>query len=238
MLEKVDFFPNAFYDFIVFIGSTVVFFGGLFVGFGGLNRMGNLELQLQGIDVLLIFGMLILIGYEYGRIAEAWSAVIVQKPLQFISSHTPFLKSKDFLSKPPIPKELGIVFPSMPEAKRTDKWTIYFYASMVHPGLGSDLLKRYAWEKLSRNSAFSYCILFIISISSMIFQRVLKLSDFGSWSFGTTELSVLIGIMTLLTFYEYYKRNCWNNDLLIKAMPILITLQRHRLKIEKLKKQS
>jgi len=220
-MEKYSLFPNAFYDFIVFVGSTTVFVVGLFIGVGGLGKTWLRTLDFRAIDALLVVGVVVLASYEYGRIAEAWSAVVVQRPLVFIAKRTSWLQDPDFLANLSI-SDLQLRLPSIPEAKQGNKWTVYFYASLVSPWLGSDLLKRYAWEKLARNSAFSYAVLWATSIVTGDLGIVMHKLSVGNWGFGTTEYSVLLGVLTIVTYYEYYRRNCWNNDLLVKVLPVLI----------------
>lgn len=219
MLEKLD-FPNAFYDFIVFVGSSLVFAVGLYVGIGGPAQ--NLLGGLGTFEFVWVLVALIFFGYEYGRIAEAWSYWMVQRPLAFISRHTLFLKNPDFLAETP-DEEVVLHLPSFAGARKKNKWTLFFYASLVNPSLGSDLLKRYAWEKLSRNSAFTFCVLLLVSIASGILIHYQIIPPFiGNWTFGTLELGLALGTLTFMTYLEYYQRNCWNNDLLIKVLPVLM----------------
>jgi hypothetical protein len=219
-VEKYNVLPNLFYDFIVFVGSTVVFAVGLYIGVGGLNHAWLRTFDFRTIDVVLVAGMVVLASYEYGRIAEAWSFWLVQKPLAFIAKKTDLLSDPDFLAQLPLndPRFSSLL---IPEAKRGNKWTVYFYASLVEPGLGGDLLKRYAWEKLARNSAFSYAVLLIISAYITIIDLWTHAEPLGKWAFGTRQFNLTVGILVVLTYFEYYKRNSWNNDLLVKVIPIL-----------------
>jgi hypothetical protein len=45
---------------------------------------------------------------------------------------------------------------------------------------------------------------------------------FGAWGFGSFRYTAVVLIFTIATYYEYYLRNCWNNDLLCKTLPILL----------------
>lgn len=219
MGDKLGGVPNAFYDLIVFASSTVLFAAGIFYGCG--LYQGTWYQGLGTANVFLIFAALIFLGYEYGRIAEAWSAVVVQAPLGFLAKHTCFLGSEDFLAKLNNVEE-SLNLDSSQASRAGGKWTIYFYAMLVNPKIGSDLLKRYAWEKLSRNSAFTFCALMLLSImfKVLIFFGV-ALPFQGDWTFGTKEFTIISTTLTFFTYYEYYKRNCWNNDLLRKVIPVL-----------------
>lgn len=219
MDEKLSSIPNAFYDLIVFASSTVLFVFGLFVGLGLFYS--DWFKSFGTANVLLTFTALLFLSYEYGRIAEAWSAVLVQTPLSFLSKYLPFLKSKDFLADlEDVEKSLKLDL--LPASRKGGKWTVYFYAMLVCPKLGTDLLKRYAWEKLSRNSAFTFCVLLMPSIICrilLLFKVTLPFT--GSWTFGTWEYSITAFFLTIVTYYEYYRRNCWNNDLLRKVLTVL-----------------
>lgn len=219
MFDKINALPNAFYDLIVFSVSTVIFAIGLFIGLGIYNTYWYRELET--INYIFILIGIIFGGYEYGRIAEAWSAIIVQRPLKFLHSHNILLKNKDFLVEI---KGVEEYFNSakFQNEREGGKWFIYFYSSLVSSKIGLDLMKRYAWEKLSRNSAFTFCMLFISSISIMLYNIIFKSTNFnGNWVFGSIEYTLISFVMLVFTYYEYYRRNSWNNDLLIKAMPVL-----------------
>ena len=71
MEARLDFLPNAFYDLIVFTSSTVTFWLAVTVGLGWLNWEKVAEAS--AFDVVLIGVAIVVVGYEYGRIAEAWS---------------------------------------------------------------------------------------------------------------------------------------------------------------------
>lgn len=219
MTEKLEFFPNVFYDLIVFVSSTVTFGAGWAIGLGWLNTHRLSEAK--AFDVILIIGAVLILGYEYGRVAETWSAVLVQSPLRFIGKHSPFLKSKDFCVEHPS-VEHDLKLECLPGARPGGKWAVYFYAQLVDSRLGSDLLKRYAWEKLSRNSGFTFCCLFLMSTACLGLRFAgMSLPFQGSWRFGSVRFTVISAVMMVLTYYEYYKRNCWNCDLIKRVLPVL-----------------
>src|SRR5258708_5312023 len=144
MAERSDFLPNAFYDLIVFGSSTILFAIGFTIGFGwwDLSRVS----QLKTFDVVLLFAALMFFGYEYGRLAEAWSSLIVQAPLKFLNRHMGRWGNADFcndLSN----AEIALNLCDVAGGRKGGKWTVYFHAMLVDPRIGSDLMKRYAWEK-------------------------------------------------------------------------------------------
>ena len=224
-MERFKALPNAFYDLIVFVIPTLLLALGGTIGFRGIEIFSLIDLsKLKTLSSILALMVALVVSYEYGRIAETWSAILVQNPLKFIAKHTPFLSSPDFLSGHPHALNILKLSPTY-DGRTADKWVIYFYAFVASPVLGSDLLKRYAWEKLSRSAAFSYGILTISSILTAVYNYFLPQSIFvsGTGCFGSWIFSSLVLILSILTYYEYYKRNVWNFDLLTKITPVLIT---------------
>jgi len=220
MTEQLEFLPNAFYDLIVFGSSTVLFALGVSVGFGWWNWARIT--QVRTLDAVLVTGAVIFFGYEYGRVAEAWSALLVQGPLRYIGRHTRWFASPDFCNDLREAESALGLEQEVPGSRNGGKWTVYFYANVIDPRIGADLLKRYAWEKASRNSAFTTCLLFMISLLCPLLRRAGVWFPFrGSWTFGSWEFTVMVAIGVLFTYVEYYKRNCWNQDLIRKVLPVL-----------------
>lgn len=219
MDDKFEFVPNAFYDLIVFTSSTVTFGVGWGVGLGVLT--GDRISEARAFDVVLIIAGVLIFGYEYGRIAEAWSSVFVQSPLRFLGKHTRFFRSADFCSEHPS-LEADLKLSALSAARPGGKWAAYFYAMVVDPRLGTDLLKRYAWEKLSRNSGFTFCTLFLTSLTCAVLRVTgINLPFQGHWTFGTARFTAVSAALVILTYYEYYRRNCWNYDLIRRVLPVL-----------------
>jgi hypothetical protein len=219
MESKLDFLPNAFYDLIVFTSSTVTFGVVIAIGVGWTNLA---QIQHVGIVDATLLGIIILIvGYEYGRIAEAWSALVVQSPLRFLSKHKIGFGDPMFLAEP-TGVDAAFDLPTFAESRNGGKWAVYYYATVVNPRLGSDLLKRYAWEKLARNSAFNNALILVASFvaAGLRFAHV-ALPFGGAWTFGGLGFTCAVAVAVGVTYFEYYQRNCWNMDLLRRVMPVL-----------------
>lgn len=221
MNKSMSIVPNAFYDLIVFLSSSILFVFSVAWGLGYIDS--NTFKEFDAKYTLIVAIGLFFFSYEYGRIAEAWSASIVQAPLRFIHNRTRFLNSNDFLLNLDHAEELlGLKLEN--ENRKGGKWSIYFYAMLIDQKIGTDLLKRYAWEKLSRSSAFTFFVLFVISFSCYILSACFSVAGlfYGEWRFGSVQLTLLFFVFVVLTYYEYYKRNCWNNDLLLKVASVLV----------------
>jgi hypothetical protein len=220
MGKEISNVPNAFYDLIVFSSSSILFLFGVAWGVDSIN--GSLIDNLDAKYSIIIFVGIFFFSYEYGRIVEAWSSTIVQTPISWIKKHTSFFPSNDYLHElNEVESCLDIEIKD--GTRKGGKWTVYFYAMALDPKLGSDLLKRYAWEKLARNSASTFLILFLISFLSFIFSSYLGSKEYfyGDWKFGSYQYTLALFTLTLLTYFDYYKRNCWNNDLILKVINTL-----------------
>jgi len=221
MDERVSSIPNAFYDLIVFVTPSILLVTGVSIGVSGVDWIGDLEAPgnlntLVPVALLAVFG-----SYEYGRIAETWSAHVVQKPLGRLAK-LGILRNTDFLALHPYAYEqLGL--PDAADGRPADKWVLYMFAFSRHAGIGGDLLKRYAWEKLSRSSAFTYALLFLASniVGGLYLIRAVDLPA-GKWGFGGWCFTLGSSLLVLATYVEYYRRNCWNYDLLMKVIPVLL----------------
>lgn len=209
--------PNVFYDLIAFAPPTISLAIGGYVGFGLWNVVSPRDLG--GWNVALILLALFFLSYEYGRSAEACSSLIVQWPLALLHKWG-LLRSRDFLDTlGDVEGTLGLKLKA--GARPGGKWAVYFYALRVDPGVGSDLLKRYAWEKLSRSSAYTFALLLFTSVTIHIVRRWLPANVVGVWQFGTVWFDVTLLVLMIATYYEYYRRNCWNNDLIRKVLAVL-----------------
>jgi hypothetical protein len=223
--DGIKYLPNAFYDMIVFAVPTVQFVVGICIGWHDFNICWISHIKNASPSFILVIIMMgIVASYEYGRLAEALSAYLVQGLLEIIVKKTFWSKVVKSEHKEDFLRERNDIYDVLELEKPYDsrignKWAIYFFAFNKNPSIGADLLKRYAWEKLSRSSAFTYALLILISILSIVYNLI----DTHSYSFRFGSSQYIIGcfIMTILTYLEYYRRNIWNHVLLTKVIPIL-----------------
>jgi hypothetical protein len=215
-------FPNIFYDLIVFVSPTVVLAAGLISGAGGWHLLVQAFSGLAATALVVVLLGLVLLGYEYGRLAEALSSSLVAAPLRFLAKRHIFLHNSNFNMSLERECDLLPIWKELPQMRR-DKWSLYFYASIVAPHLGRDLLKRYAWEKLSRSSAMTFLILASLSWIRIFGSTMCLLNrQTQAWGFGSVLYTTVATLFTIAVYYEYYQRNAWNNDLLCKTLPVLL----------------
>jgi hypothetical protein len=226
-MERLDdAFPNAFYDVLVFMSPSILLVLGASFGVFGVGVI-HLYVRPTASDLVLALVGLLFLGYEYGRLAETLSHSFVTAPLGWLVKRRLLLRSPDYsrnLDAETASLELPGTSKSSPSG---NKWALYFFASAVAPALGRDLMKRYAWEKLSRSSAFTALLLFAASLVAGFFRwNGVAADKVLLFSFGTTAYSLTFGGLWLATSYEYYRRHCWNTDLLRKVLPVLLYVSR------------
>jgi hypothetical protein len=223
-MDRLGGIPNVFYDLIVFATPAVLLVAGLTVGLSGVDSLTEADWSVSTSTFFLILGAIVFLGYEYGRAAEAWSAYLVQRPLLAIRKRTRLFSSADFCGS----LEAEVAGLGLVQGTRAgDKWTMYFFAFQVNPVLGADLLKRYAWEKLARSSALSLLLLSLAGGVWLLLMGVgLATERHGGFGFGSYEFLVALVPLTLASYIEYYRRNCWNTDLLKKVYPVLVEASR------------
>jgi hypothetical protein len=162
--------PNVFYDIIVFLTPTLTLCIGLVIGFSLYKNIwvsivagGGAALSV-GVGILLVF----FLGYEYGRLAETFSDIIVAGPIHFFRKKQWLFDNHDFQRDLSAQVNyLGIDMQFF-DGRNKSKWSLYFFALEHAPFVGADLLKRYAWEKLARSEAFAFFCLSCISASFML----------------------------------------------------------------------
>lgn len=212
--------PNFFYDIIVFLIPTLLFGIGLVLGLGWEREIITFfsSGKLEGWQTLWLIIAFLLASYEYGRVAETFSDTLVAAPLRFLHRKKILFRNKDF-SRDLCDEAKQLNLKKSAVASRTgSKWTIYVFALIFTPALGIDLIKRYAWEKLARSSAFSCALLALISISFAYFNRASTMND---WQFGGIKYTGVALLSYIVVSIDYYKRNAWNHDLLVTVIPVL-----------------
>lgn len=221
--------PNVFYDLIVFVSPSVLLVVGLIIGFNGwpITYIIEKKFNIGAINFLFVLLFFIFIGYEYGRLIETLSSPFVSKPLKFLHRHRILLKDPDFkmdLSREVESLSLG---PLEGCSKSGGKWAIYFHATLVCPHIGLDLLKRYAWEKLSRSSALTFLILVFLSLLFHFYEpHGVKQLIPSKWLISSWIYTAVMATLCIAAYFEHYQRNSWNNDLLAKIIPVLILAEK------------
>jgi hypothetical protein len=173
------------------------------------------------------FVLLIVLGtvtYVYGQFASALSSSVIGVPISRLAKRFPKWASSDFdydFSALVSSCSLDV---DLPSKKRNNKWTLIYFIITKTPNIGSDIIKRQARERLAR-----------INATNMLFLAVLSMFGFlARWTGLSTQLPLrdalrvpspwyvaLCMLLAAAFAFEYYKRRCWNNDLLVKIFPAI-----------------
>lgn len=223
-MERLGRIPNWFYDFIVFVTPTAILLVGSALALHEtLPEAWFRDLDLSAAQFIgLAFGLLLL-SYEYGRAAEMWSELFVLRPLLFLQRRLGWGAAATVA--PPDANVLGLPVKLTPDAAH-NRWTFYYYAYRVEPDIAQDLIKRYAWEKLARSSAFSYCLLFLASLGLGVVAAVtdrVRLTN-GDFGLGSAMFTLITAALCMTSAFEYRRRGFWNMDLLAKITPVLAAI--------------
>lgn len=219
------FVPDIFYEIIAYFFS-----GGLFIALGSLamvepDVLKRIAIYVFSLGLPVQIGLVVFAGvltYSYGQLASTLSAPFVADPVGKIVKKISRWTSPDFrIDFSDTVKAYGLS-DKLPTSKINNKWTLMFYLNVKVPEIGKDIMKRYAREKLARINAFNMFLLIVLAILSLIGERFQLGQRLGLSAVlrAADPLWLVLYIVLIAVYsYEYYKRKCWNNDLLIKVMP-------------------
>ncbi|WP_420601503.1 hypothetical protein [Flagellimonas sp.] len=224
MDQLSTFQQTSFYEYITFVASSMLFSVLLMIGLsqydstdGELFFLMDKTKLTTGISVLVIF-IFLMISHIYGQTVSALSEKVIGKPLKWINKK--IIKHPDFKGK--YDKIVAKIDTSslVPNSKKNNKWTLLYFILSKNKDVGTDLMKRYAREKVSRINSMNFLILFLLSIWVKIFPvygEKFYPSLFSLWS-----TSIILLIVFLIFCYEYFQRRCWNSDLLTKSIAVFL----------------
>jgi hypothetical protein len=215
--------PNIFYDIIVFLTPTITFLFALSIGLHDrITVLARDPAFSIDIATMILVGLaLFFASYEFGRVAETYSDVFVARPIRWLHKRGWLFKNPDYNVDLSEQVRMTGVDGDLFFGRAKSKWTIFFFALEYIPHVGSDLLKRYAWEKLARSSAFAIFLIFMVSVL-MYGYHLITGYEASPWAFGSIELTLVSLFLYLVWTFDYYQRNCWNCDLLITTMPVIV----------------
>lgn len=217
--------PSSFYEIIAYFGSGALCIALFCIGFTERTALSAFAdwLSVQSApQTIALLVVLALVAYTYSQLVSALSAQLIGTPVKFVvgklkSSSEDF--KEDFTSLVQSHRLAGF----LPQKKLNNKWTLYFFLLAVVPEIGRDLLKRYAREKLARINATNMLFLLALAIAA----KILNLTGWSVYfplrhviQIPTTGFTSICAALLMGFVYEYYKRKCWNNDLLTKVFPV------------------
>jgi hypothetical protein len=174
-----------------------------------------------------LFVLLIVVGtvtYVYGQLASALSATVIGVPIARLTRRFSKRTSSDFDYDFSALVSSCALDVDLPIKKRNNKWTLIYFIITKTPNVGRDIIKRQARERLARINATNMLFLAVLSMFGLLAKWTglsthLPLRDvLRVPSPSYVALCMLLGAAFA---FEYYKRRCWNNDLLVKILPAI-----------------
>ncbi|MBU0678979.1 MAG: hypothetical protein KJ626_12785 [Verrucomicrobia bacterium] len=218
--------PGTIYEIIACFGSGCLVFmlGALAVlDPAFVKRAAKFVLALDFPEQVGLMIVAVTLAYVYGQLSSTLSAPFVADPVGKIVKCLGKRASPDFRTGFESAVNAYGLSEKLPQDKRNNKWTLMFYLQAKAPEIGADIMKRYAREKLARINAFNMMVLTLLTLASLLCGHL----QIGQ-RFGVTEILKVANPWWLVLYlalcatysYEYYKRKCWNNDLLLKVLPV------------------
>ena len=194
------------YEFIAYFGSASIFsvlaiLG--FVKFSTVDHVLHIARTLNSYQLTIALLIASVLAYSYGQVASAFSGPAVAGPVSKLARLAKRHASPDF-------------FLSFDSAVRA-------YGLQGELPDGKVIMKRYAREKLARVNTLNAAILLAASV--IAYAR--RLLPGATYPPGLHKPSLwfvaFVALLVPVFAYEYYKRHCWNNDLLLKVLPAVVS---------------
>lgn len=216
MKESLKSVPIIFYDLIVYYGSSFFLISAICVAFIGYHNCVQFMAKLSTSGVTIGIILLISFCYVYGQLASALSAVIIKKPINYIIRRLKPKSEDDYFfnyfgncNDFPVLEYTG-------KSVKKNYWTIIYFIKLIYPSVADDLLKRYARCKLSRVNALNYFFLCILSLSFHFLKKCNHIPNIIPHHMSFFLWAFLFLIISLVFCWEFYQRQCWFGDILVK----------------------
>lgn len=203
--------PGYFYDLIVYYSSFFTFLFIVISLFVGFDNIRNITKSMSIFEWFGVSVLILSVGYSWGQLSSTLSYHIVKRPTTYLVKKIKPCNINDYLfSFDDIVSQLDVK-DILKGKQHRNYWTIIYYLQIIYPHIGSDLLKRYARCKLARVNGFNFIVLIIIG-------AILCISSFSIYYIQWPTYFVMCVIFTVLFFFEFYQRQCWFGDLVIKTL--------------------
>jgi len=210
--------PGYFYDAIVYYSSFFLLLSIYSYLFIDYNNLKNITNNLSIFEGVLICTSTLALGYVWGQLSSALSYHVVKRPVTLLVKKIKPRDMNDFLFS------FDKITATLDEKKilngkeHRNYWTIIYYLYILYPSIGSDVIKRYARCKLARVNAFNFIVLIIIGI-------IFYVSNMPIYHIQWPFLFIIFLIFTILFYFEFYQRQCWFGDLVIKILSAVLTVE-------------
>ena len=163
------------------------------------------------------------VAYVYGQLASTLSSTLIGRQIRRLSRLLPQKYTEDYLYDfTEAVERLGFK-DRLPPEKINNKWTLLFFVRSKNPGIARDLSKQQMRERLARLNALNILLLLTLNLSHiLIIHSGYQLPPTSILKEIVSPYWVgVFAVLLLLFSYEFYKRACWNNDLIVKVLPVV-----------------
>jgi hypothetical protein len=224
--DGTRFVPDSLYNVFAYLCTGILFISVCILLFADLSLLlkGWKALEIAGQLVVVLF--LLSAVYVYSEFISVISYHAIRKPVsrlvRFLNPKGAsdfFFDHKDLLAR-------FDVLEQFPDKQKGNYWTLIYAAKIIHPAIGNDMLERHARVKMSRMNALNSFIVFLMALYSRIFEpAILVNSMIRKPHVGSL---VLFGsfIGTLMFAFEFYQRQCWFGDIVLKISASLSRVEK------------
>ena len=231
--DGTRFVPDSLYNVFAYLVTGILFVSVCLLLFTNLSSLlrGWKALELAG-QVALVLCVLSAV-YVYSEFVSVVSYHAIRKP---VSTLVRFLKPKgaqDFFFDHKELLESFELLKRFPDKRKGNYWTLIYAAKVIQPAIGNDLLERHARVKMSRMNALNSFILFAASLYARLFDpEFLSNSLIQRASVGYLVLVASLAA-TIMFSFEFYQRQCWFGDIVLKISASLQEVEKERRFLEK-----
>ena len=209
--------PGAFYDLIVYYASVVLFIAVFIVSSVELVTLAKSASSIKTLDKIFLLLFVLSVGYVYGQLSSALSSYFIKKPVSKLARAFGFKSYKDYKFDFFYDDKSFELLGECGKGLKGNYWTLIYYIKLNAPEISDDLMKRYARVKLARTNAFNFLVLFILSLATLWIDRVaLKFGLFDAY-LSPKWWAVIFLFVSLVFSVEFYQRQAWLGDILIKV---------------------
>lgn len=218
---------SSLYEVIAYFGSACL---ALVMFLWGLLDSQLLQEQKKFVgahstpEVMVLLIVVGTVTYVYGQLASALSATVIGVPISRLVKRFPKRISSDFEYNFSALVSSCSLDVDLPTRKRNNKWTLIYFIITKAPNVGRDIIKRQARERLARINATNMLFLAVPSMFVLLAKWTglsIHLSLQGVLRVPSPWFVALCMLLAAAFAFEYYKRRCWNNDLLVKILPAI-----------------
>ena len=224
--DGTRFVPDSLYNVFAYLCTGMLFISVCILLFSDLSLLlrGWKALELAGQLAVVLFVLSAV--YVYSEFISVISYHVIRRPVSSLvrllnpkGASDFFFDHKELLTRFDVLKQF-------PDKQKGNYWTLIYAAKIKHPAIGNDMLERHARVKMSRMNALNSFVVFLMALYSRTFEpAILENSLIRKPHVSFLVLFVsLLG--TLMFAFEFYQRQCWFGDIVLKISASLSRLEK------------